>query len=392
VTPQLGKLPRPAGKSAAPLLPIEAVAPVRPAEVHNIELDAADTDMYGNGVWGDCVFVMIEKDRVISAEALGVPITKLTPAEVIRNYCDYNGIGTNPNVDAPGPGAVILDALKWAQNHPERFGGSHLLFYGDLPLTEDAFKSGVAEFASVCVGVVVYKAMEYPERVWYTGARGPQIGGHGVAGGTYTGLADFLKTWGYMVSVNANGFATIDELVVCVWDFQWRALSYARQLECIAAYQFYTGRPWHGPAAVPPQEVVMVQPFALKPVVRMIDTRIGLGLSGKFQALVSRRIQVAGVNGVPANASVIRGNLTVTNQTSAGYLSCTSSDQTGQKPPISSINFPVGDNRANFIECPLDATGGMWVTYVAPARNLADVLFDPSSGDIPAAALTPEKE
>ena len=156
---QLGRLPREEGKSAVAVVPSAGAAPTRPAEVHNIELDAADTNMYGNDKWGNCVFVMIEKDRVISAEALGAQITKLTPQQVINNYCHFNGIGTNPNVDAPGPGANILDALKWAQNHPEYYGGSKLLFYGDVPLNDEAMKQAVAEFASVCVGVTVYASM-----------------------------------------------------------------------------------------------------------------------------------------------------------------------------------------------------------------------------------------
>jgi hypothetical protein len=246
--PQLGRLARPEGKSAVAVIPSAGAAPARPAEVHNIELDAADTNMYGNDVWGDCVFVMIEKDRVISAEALGATITKLTPQQVINNYCHFNGIGTDPNVDAPGPGANILDALKWAQNHPEYYGGSKLLFYGDVPLNDEAAKQAVAEFASVCVGVTVYASMEYPAKVWYNAPRGANVGGHGIAGGSYTAAANFIKTWGYMVSVNSNGFATIDELVVCVWDFQWAALTYERQLACIASYEWATGKTWTGPA------------------------------------------------------------------------------------------------------------------------------------------------
>ena len=255
---ELGRLPRIEGDSAIPLQPRIGAPPPRPAEVHNIELDAADKGMYGNDVWGNCVWVMIEKDRVISAEALGVPITKLTPAQVIQNYCDYAGIGNNPKVDAPGPGSNILGALKWAQNHPERMGGNKLLFYGDFPITDDAMKEAVAEFASVCVGVTVYASMEYPARFWYVGPRGKKLGGHGVAGGSYTPLDDFIKTWGYEVAVNGAGLGTIDELVVCVWDFQWAALTYARQTELIAAYTAVTGKSWTGPAPVMSEEVMLL--------------------------------------------------------------------------------------------------------------------------------------
>ncbi len=47
---------------------------------------------------------------------------------------------------------------------------------------------------------------------------------------------------------------------------------------------------------------------------RLLDTRIGNGLSGQFSANVPRTFQVGGRGGVPANAVAVTGNLTVTNQ------------------------------------------------------------------------------
>ena len=59
--------------------------------------------------------------------------------------------------------------------------------------------------------------------------------------------------------------------------------------------------------------------------------------------------------GVPANATAIAGNLTVVGQTRAGYVSMT---QTATNTPTTStLNFPVGDIRANGVTGPLSGAG-----------------------------------
>jgi hypothetical protein len=366
--PLLGRLPREEGKSAVAIIPGLGAAPSRPVEVHNIERDSADTSMYGNDLWGDCVFVMIEKDRVISAEALGVTIAKLSAAQVVQNYCDYNGMSSDPR-NAPGPGSDILGALKWAQDHPERFGGSKLLFYGDVPINDESMKQAVAEFSSVCVGVVVYQSMEYGAKVWYNEPRGPKIGGHGIAGGSYTTLYNFIKTWGSMVEINSAGFNTIDELVVCIWDFQWTALTYDRQIEVSQAYTWITGKAWTGPAPVKPTPPPTPTPgrTAVKytPIVptRFLDTRIGNGLVGKLLTHVSRKVQIGGRLNVPVTAIAITGNLTVTTQSDAGYIYA--GPDTNDVPTTSTLNFPMGDNRANGFTLALNADGTLALTYCA---------------------------
>ena len=57
-----------------------------------------------------------------------------------------------------------------------------------------------------------------------------------------------------------------------------------------------------------------------------MDTRAGVvlsGLSGPFGANTPRRLDVTGHWGVPSGAEAITGNLTVVNQTAAGYVSAT---------------------------------------------------------------------
>ena len=108
---------------------------------------------------------------------------------------------------------------------------------------------------------------------------------------------------------------------------------------------------------------------------RILDTRSGTGLSGKLVTTVPRSLQVTGVDGVPSGAIAVTGNLTVTNQTSPGYVALTTVHTTN--PGTSTVNFPVGDNRANGVTAPLGAGGVLWITYVGSVGGATtDVLFD----------------
>ena len=87
--------------------------------------------------------------------------------------------------------------------------------------------------------------------------------------------------------------------------------------------------------------------------VRVLDTRPGpgqIGLPGKFTAKVARTWQVTGVGGIPAGAVAVTGNVTVTQQEAAGFVAVTPTAT--NTPPSSTINFPLGDNRANNLTVP----------------------------------------
>ncbi len=56
---------------------------------------------------------------------------------------------------------------------------------------------------------------------------------------------------------------------------------------------------------------------------RVLDSRIPLGVTGIFSASAPRTFQVAGVGTIPAGAIAVTGNVTVTGQTAAGYVSIT---------------------------------------------------------------------
>jgi len=114
---------------------------------------------------------------------------------------------------------------------------------------------------------------------------------------------------------------------------------------------------------------------ALTPT-RILDTRYGTGgLSGPFSSHMARPFQVAGVGGVPANATAVTGNLTVTGQTSQGFLFI--GPNVMNNPTSSNLNFPAGDDRANAVTVALSFGGSLWVTFAAPTLGpTANVIFD----------------
>jgi hypothetical protein len=109
----------------------------------------------------------------------------------------------------------------------------------------------------------------------------------------------------------------------------------------------------------------------------VLDSRDGywIGLAGAFDSHVARTFQVAGVGGVPANATAMTGNLTVTGQTAAGFLYI--GPNAMDKPTSSTLNFPVGDDRANAVTVALGAGGTLSATYAASTSGpTAQVIFD----------------
>ena len=127
---------------------------------------------------------------------------------------------------------------------------------------------------------------------------------------------------------------------------------------------------------------------------RLLDSRVGNGLSGKFSANTPRSFQVSGRGGVPANAVGVTGNFTVTNQTVAGaaFLGPNSTSN----PTTSTINFPLADTRANGVTLALGAGGTLSATYIA-ASGSTDFIFDATGYFVPTGsgatyvALTPSR-
>lgn len=124
--------------------------------------------------------------------------------------------------------------------------------------------------------------------------------------------------------------------------------------------------------------------------VRVLDSRIGVGLSGQFSAKSARSWQVAGVGGIPANAVGVTGNVTVTRQQAVGSVSITPTNT--NSPSTSTLNFPVGDNRANNVAVALSSSGSLSAVYGGPAGKKTDLIFDVSGyfvADDSGATFTP---
>jgi N-acetylneuraminic acid mutarotase len=102
----------------------------------------------------------------------------------------------------------------------------------------------------------------------------------------------------------------------------------------------------------------------LEPI-RLVDTRYNLPFAGPIPRATPATVQVAGRAGVPANASGISGNLTVTGQSYLGYLTVAPALDPGVIPGISTLNFPKGDNRANGFYVALSDDGTISVVYEA---------------------------
>ena len=77
---------------------------------------------------------------------------------------------------------------------------------------------------------------------------------------------------------------------------------------------------------------------------------------------------------IPFNADAITANVTVTGQTAAGFVSLTPNETVN--PPSSTLNFPLGDTRANNVTIALSPGGTLSAVYKAVAGKHANVILD----------------
>ena len=76
---------------------------------------------------------------------------------------------------------------------------------------------------------------------------------------------------------------------------------------------------------------------------------------------------------IPAGAAAVTGNLTAVGQSRAGYVSLTPTPVAN--PTTSTLNFPLGDTRANGVTVPLSPTGTLSAVYKASGGS-TDLIFD----------------
>lgn len=100
---------------------------------------------------------------------------------------------------------------------------------------------------------------------------------------------------------------------------------------------------------------------------RVQDTRAGtgqIGLKGAFMRAKPRQIRIAGVGGLPTSGIVaITGNLTVVSPTGRGFVYLGPVNPGISQPASSTINFPVGDIRANNVVVQVAKDGTLWADY-----------------------------
>ncbi len=108
---------------------------------------------------------------------------------------------------------------------------------------------------------------------------------------------------------------------------------------------------------------------------RILDTRNGTGGIGVLSSHVAQGFPVRNQGGVPANATAVTGNLTVTQQQAMGFLFIGPDPM--NNPTSSTLNFPVRDDRANAVTVQIGGDGKLWVTYAAPYLGpTAHAIFD----------------
>jgi hypothetical protein len=129
--------------------------------------------------------------------------------------------------------------------------------------------------------------------------------------------------------------------------------------------------------------------------VRILDTRVPKGLSGKFVAGQPRTFNVAGQMGIPADATAVTGNVTVTNPTGAWALFVGPDPTTS--PSSSTLNFVAHQTRSNGLTVALSTSGKLSATYMGPSGATTDLVFDvtgyftPDTGGATYHAVTPTR-
>jgi hypothetical protein len=111
---------------------------------------------------------------------------------------------------------------------------------------------------------------------------------------------------------------------------------------------------------------------------RVLDTRPAshIGDATTLHSQVKQTFSVTGA-GIPWNAVAITGNVTVTGQTALGYVTVAPSLTSYVAPSTSTLNFPVGDDRANGITVPLSPDRKLDVMYWASSTSAtANVIVD----------------
>lgn len=121
---------------------------------------------------------------------------------------------------------------------------------------------------------------------------------------------------------------------------------------------------------------------------RILDTRPSQGGAGPVSAFQTKRVQVTGRGGVPASATSVVLNVTVTEARGSGFVTLFPAGES--KPTASNLNFAAGDTTPNQVVVKVGAGGAVDIYSHATTHVIVDVLgyFEGTSANQP---LTPSR-
>jgi hypothetical protein len=114
---------------------------------------------------------------------------------------------------------------------------------------------------------------------------------------------------------------------------------------------------------------------------RLLDTRVGDGLSGALPANTPATFQVSGRGGIPTYATAVSGNVTVVDETYSWAVFV--GPVPTASPTTSTINFLKGDIKANGLTVALGSGGTLSVTYMSTTGQTTDLVFDVTGYFVP---------
>lgn len=268
-----------------------------------------------------------------------VSTTECTPATDTAPRNCVRAVGLNTAAATPG---LVADITQAAVGQDSNWGGVGVTGNGALVVTW-------SQASATSAGPISTYASYWTPTDPTPALRTPVLLQAGV--GTYTG-----SRWGDYVGVAQD---PIDNRSVWVAnEYSTTAGDWATQVVNLSQTEGLSGASFH--------------PIAPS---RDLDTRINQGVTGALASGVPVTWAVAGVNGVPANAIAVTGNLTVTQQTYRGYVALTPVPTAN--PATSTINFPLYDTRANGVTVPLGPGGSISATYITGRTgDRTELIFD----------------
>lgn len=115
---------------------------------------------------------------------------------------------------------------------------------------------------------------------------------------------------------------------------------------------------------------------------RVLDTRLPADGAAPVPAGGVRAVRFAGVAGVPADATAVTVNVTVTEPSAAGFITAFPCDQ--ERPLASNVNYSAGRTSANAVSVALSVDGEACFFSLAAAHVIVDVAGAQSNAGYPA--------